>query len=701
MADAGGHGAAEEDEGEEMRELGGQGQEHTDTSADRPPAAEPQPKKSKDINEIIATSMQNWYHVLDRVNVHKGHEAEDGGLQVCRREPPDPADGMRVCMTPPGWAHTEVAWGTVISSYVRMRWDNEDPSADPDDLFVDLNWWRNHDSQVRKADTINEAAGDSGLAAPEPVEGLRVSLRTPDGEQRRGTVDSVEVEMEWDPLADDQPVPPEIVPMFWWRNFAFDQFDARLGRANHGGAMTDFANATARGSADWQYHLHWLQKLLGCCAPRESGEDVSTFYLRKCAQLFEGLDIPEGGSRPVGGEKVPPYTQHMKLPRTGETHEDVRSSQIECCALDTIPFDHERRLWLFKRRMKQIKLSKRIGNEEELQSDEEEEPPTDRLFNLGPTRDRVEWATRKMLKLRFQMQEDELNEQRFGVLTTGFMQFVLSIVLFSLGSAELDGGRFAVVLATACAGAVGVVSAFIGVFAALPASPNEKMMSLFNSCQVWMISLLTTFLLVEIRHMYDNELQCVPSQQTVVAADPCTARSEIGATLVVGAGLLAVVFFGCFQSANCLDTINDAGLAMDHALLFRYKMCLIRELQAPLLHRRPLRTGKERPPMQHHSGEDWYSPMEWNWRLELPNIGNATGFFSGIFGARRKHHAAETGSDHGQRVERGQPTPALLRRRSSASRIQRDAIRERRASAVSSFAGERSAQEQAGRATLH
>eukprot|EP01065_Artemidia_motanka_P023664 TRINITY_DN28324_c0_g1_i1.p1 TRINITY_DN28324_c0_g1~~TRINITY_DN28324_c0_g1_i1.p1 ORF type:complete len:749 (+),score=213.29 TRINITY_DN28324_c0_g1_i1:196-2442(+) len=631
-------------------------------------------EEKKEEYDEISRMMQNWWHMLNRRNTMKGHEGADGELVICRREVPTPVPGLRVCMTPPGWNNSETAWGDVVACYVRMQWDDAKEDDPVDEMFVGMEWWDDPDSRVRRTDTVNDRAGPSGLPPPRPVCGLRVCMITEQGVKRRGQVDAVEVEMQWDEQMEGRPHVPEIVQLYWWENFAFDQFDSKLTQADHSGALTEYALQTERGSMKWTHRFHWLQKRLAWVLPKEEENSLTDFYLRKCSQLYEGPDYAEGGDRPLGGEKIP--------------HTGVVASDASCLALDTFGHnvDAATRVRLFRRRIRQIRLGQ-VTVESDSDSDAPDE--NEQLFALGPTRDRLEWATRRLLQLRLAIEQDDLYNQRFGVLVTSAAQFVLSLLIFALGSHELEGGRFVVLIATFIAGIVGVLAAFIGAFASFPRMPNEKMMSLFHSMQIWMISLLTTFMFVEIRRFYDNERQCNPSQATFVQADACDDRSGIAATLMVGGALFCIVFVGCHEAGDCLDTINDAGQAHDRALLFRYQLALLRELQAPLLHRRPLISEKTGGPVVE---EGW--SMEWNWRLELPDAGSTGAISQAVAGGRAP--PATTSRSNDGRLRRGEPTPANVRRASRASQARRQSLSERRLSraterSVSSYGDERQA----------
>eukprot|EP00756_Hemistasia_phaeocysticola_P048865 Hpha_TRINITY_DN23276_c0_g1::TRINITY_DN23276_c0_g1_i1::g.30223::m.30223 len=610
------------------------------------------PFVSDDNYDNLARTMQNWWHMLNRENMRKGYLNEDGEFVVCRRAPPNPYPGLKVRMTPPGWGSSETCWGEVVSCYVRMAWDSG--TVQIDDMFVDLDWWYSDQSEVRRYDTVNAKAGPSGLPAPSPVVGLRVELITQGGVKRVGQVDAVEVEMEWD----DQGITPglcdpvPIVALYWWENFGFDQFDSRLAQADHQGALTEFALRTERGEMFWNKHFHWLQRRFSWCMPRDDEQALWDFYLKKCAQLFEGPDYAEGGDRPIGGEKVPFAGNKL-----------FDSKDPNCLALDTRTGSAATRTRLFRKKVKRVRAS-RVTTE--LDSDSDAPDEVEQLFSLGATRDRLEWASRKMLMLRLKIEREDLYYQRFRIILSCMLQMTLSFFIFILGSLELKGGRFVVLLATYLAGAVGMLSGIVGGFSCLPISPNEKMVSLFQSMQIWMISLLTTFMFVELRHLYDNELQCVPSVTTYVQADPCNDRGAIGVTLLVGLALFIVVFVGCHEAGECLDTINDAGAALDRSLLFRYTLSLQREMQAPLLHRRPLISEKLGPMVC----KGW--EMCWNWRLELQDIGSSVSL-CGAFGM-------DDAESSGEKLRKGEATPVALRRASMASQAKRQSVIDRRSS---------------------
>eukprot|EP01060_Flectonema_neradi_P039340 TRINITY_DN8634_c1_g1_i1.p1 TRINITY_DN8634_c1_g1~~TRINITY_DN8634_c1_g1_i1.p1 ORF type:complete len:348 (+),score=74.64 TRINITY_DN8634_c1_g1_i1:45-1088(+) len=312
------------------------------------------------------------------------------------------------------------------------------------------------------------------------------------------------------------------------------EHDEIMRRMDDDGQLSEFAEMT-REEDHTGGLFSWLQSFVS----EESfhKDKVTELYLGKCAELFSFFDgieekvQPEEDASPLGwrwqSHRLDPDPIIEKEPRT-------KREQI-------LRRDNERkRLFSLLNSVQHgFRASGLDKNDVLLLNDSE-------AHELGETNDRLEYATRKLWKMKLYFEEEDIMKARFKVVVTCVAEFMLSIVLACLGAQQLNGGREEVVYATFVCAIVGIISSFGGFCASLPSRPNQTMLNFFYSAQVWMMALLTAFMMAELLFIHENNEKCDPSKARYVQRDECDNRAELYSTLGIGALELISVVCLCF-----------------------------------------------------------------------------------------------------------------------------------------------------------
>eukprot|EP01060_Flectonema_neradi_P031073 TRINITY_DN462_c1_g3_i1.p1 TRINITY_DN462_c1_g3~~TRINITY_DN462_c1_g3_i1.p1 ORF type:complete len:408 (+),score=117.47 TRINITY_DN462_c1_g3_i1:59-1225(+) len=185
--------------------------------------------------------------------------------------------------------------------------------------------------------------------------------------------------------------------------------------------------------------------------------------------------------------------------------------------------------------------------------------------------DRYGLLTLSLIDARMHEEIKDCCRDRVKIFYTNFLQFAIAIVIFALGSEELDGGQFPPLLASYVAAIVAVFASVYGVLGAI--GENEGYLVKFMVANFWLMAILTTFLYTEIYMVKNTYNQCEPSKTSygTESTEGCEQLYGTYATLLImGLCELLVVFVGAALATNVLDSVNDKTRLQQKQLFFTY-----------------------------------------------------------------------------------------------------------------------------------
>ena len=170
--------------------------------------------------------------------------------------------------------------------------------------------------------------------------------------------------------------------------------------------------------------------------------------------------------------------------------------------------------------------------------------------------DRYGLLTLSLIDARMHEEIKDCCKNRVKIFYLNFLQFAIAIVIFILGSEELDGGQFPPLLASYVAAIVAVFSSVYGILGAI--GENEGYLVKFMVANFWLMAILTTFLYTEIYMVKNTHNQCEPSKITygTESSEGCEQLYGTYATLLImGLCELLVVVWTCFPPSFffCFD----------------------------------------------------------------------------------------------------------------------------------------------------
>eukprot|EP00755_Sulcionema_specki_P036466 Sspe_Gene.106987::Locus_85065_Transcript_1_1_Confidence_1.000_Length_1414::g.106987::m.106987 len=179
--------------------------------------------------------------------------------------------------------------------------------------------------------------------------------------------------------------------------------------------------------------------------------------------------------------------------------------------------------------------------------------------------------TGQLLNARVHIEKEDCAMNRVALFYSNILQLALAIVVACVGFEELDGGQFAPLIATTVAGSVAVLGSVFGFLGAL--GENESYLRKFLVCSFWLLSVLTSFLYVEIYMTSSEWVRCEPSLADLSpnTADGCDAVKGRHVTLIILCFImLLIVFFGAMVTNNLLDSVNDQTALVAKNLFLTY-----------------------------------------------------------------------------------------------------------------------------------
>ena len=156
--------------------------------------------------------------------------------------------------------------------------------------------------------------------------------------------------------------------------------------------------------------------------------------------------------------------------------------------------------------------------------------------------DRYGLLTLSLIDARMHEEEKDCARNRVKIFYLNFLQFAVAVVVFALGSEELDGGHFPPLLASYVSAIVAVFSAVYGILGAI--GENEGYLVKFMVANFWLMAILTAFLYTEIFMLKNTDSQCSPGKTSfgTESKEGCDEIVGTYATLLVMAVMqLAVV----------------------------------------------------------------------------------------------------------------------------------------------------------------
>lgn len=186
------------------------------------------------------------------------------------------------------------------------------------------------------------------------------------------------------------------------------------------------------------------------------------------------------------------------------------------------------------------------------------------------------------LKARIAEEECQCAIARAQLFYLCILQLVFGLVVFGLGAEDVPsaGGKIAPFIATTVAASTGIISSLFGFLGAIGGGsdirkddelkkgadvpnlgePNEKFLQTFLALNLWLMSVLTTFLYTTIIELDESHSQCNAANigNTPGANTDCLHQTKRQTALVVMCGLmLGVVLLSNLRVSDLLDSIND------------------------------------------------------------------------------------------------------------------------------------------------
>jgi len=188
----------------------------------------------------------------------------------------------------------------------------------------------------------------------------------------------------------------------------------------------------------------------------------------------------------------------------------------------------------------------------------------------------------QLVQARKAEEDCEQSKARVHLFYGTVMQFCLAVIVFGLGAEEVptNGGKIAPFVATTIAAIVGVVGALFGFLGAVGGDsnirpsdeyktgadmpdlgqPSESILQTFLALNLWLMSVLTTFLYTEIIELDESLSQCGAANigNAPGANDECEHQGKRHTALTCMCGLmLLVVLHTTLRVTDLLDSVND------------------------------------------------------------------------------------------------------------------------------------------------
>lgn len=198
---------------------------------------------------------------------------------------------------------------------------------------------------------------------------------------------------------------------------------------------------------------------------------------------------------------------------------------------------------------------------------------------LDRTQDKYELATWSWLHKRVYGENEELSQRMIILLMNVTVQVLTALCLWGLGFAEIDGGRLDVVIVSFTTGIVGLIAGLIGIAGII--AKSEEYLRIFYVAQLWVISVLVSFLYANARYSYATSEQCGGtnpgnSPANNVGCDEQTAR--VNGAIALSVVELFLAWVSVYECSAILDGINDESALQDNIECFKYLQYYMNEL---------------------------------------------------------------------------------------------------------------------------
>lgn len=198
---------------------------------------------------------------------------------------------------------------------------------------------------------------------------------------------------------------------------------------------------------------------------------------------------------------------------------------------------------------------------------------------LDRTQDKYELATWSWLHKRVYGENEELSHRMIILLINVTVQVLTALCLWGLGFAEINGGRLDVVIVSFTTGIVGLIAGLIGIAGII--AKSEEYLRIFYVAQLWVISVLVSFLYAQARYSYATSEQCGGtntgnSPAHNVGCDEQTAR--VIAAIALSVVELFLAWVSVYECSAILDGINDESALQDNIECFKYLQYYMNEL---------------------------------------------------------------------------------------------------------------------------
>eukprot|EP01062_Namystynia_karyoxenos_P073709 TRINITY_DN70526_c0_g1_i1.p1 TRINITY_DN70526_c0_g1~~TRINITY_DN70526_c0_g1_i1.p1 ORF type:complete len:849 (+),score=358.35 TRINITY_DN70526_c0_g1_i1:111-2657(+) len=222
-------------------------------------------------------------------------------------------------------------------------------------------------------------------------------------------------------------------------------------------------------------------------------------------------------------------------------------------------------------------------------------PFLDGIPALDRTADKYELATWSWLKRRIFQERKEIARRMLVLFVNILVQMACAVSLWGVGFTELNGGRLDVVLVSFVTGCMGLISGTIGLVGVV--SENEELLRACWVCQLWMLSVLISFLYTNAKYANGTEFLCNANDLTASGQgaqvqavlqsinvpqnfdlDCKKQTARINAAIGLSVVELILGFISVYEITAVLDGINDRSALDDNMEFFKYLQFYLNEL---------------------------------------------------------------------------------------------------------------------------
>jgi len=198
---------------------------------------------------------------------------------------------------------------------------------------------------------------------------------------------------------------------------------------------------------------------------------------------------------------------------------------------------------------------------------------------LDRTQDKYELATWSWLHKRVYGEDEEVSHRMIILLINVTVQVLTALCLWGIGFAEINGGRLDVVIVSFTTGVVGLISGLIGIAGII--AKSEEYLRIFYVAQLWMISVLVSFLYAQARYSYSTGEQCggTNTGNSPNHNDGCDdQKARVNAAIALSVVELFLAWVSVYECSAILDGINDQSALEDNIECFKYLQYYMNEL---------------------------------------------------------------------------------------------------------------------------